>query len=113
MIRLYNPNVYFYDKHGGISYDGNNQSCADFGARNKLPCGGAWIIGDTFAFCIEYAADNYLSAFTRIREFNNKMQMWNELRRHLCSVERNMHTAKTYNDVAKDIGLVLTNKIKQ
>lgn len=106
-MRTSNPNPYFYDKKGGIYRDNNNnKKIADFGLRNKLPCGGAWIIGDKFAFLIEYATDNYLSPFTSVREFNNKMIKWNELRIHLCSVERNLHTTKNRDDVANDLGLL-------
>jgi len=106
IARVYNPNPYYYDKNGGIRYEGSNAALTELGARNRLPCGGHWIIGGDFAFCIEYGADSYSSPFTCVREFGARTtEKWAEMRVHLCEIERNWHTPKTRNEVAQDLGL--------
>lgn len=101
-----NPNPYYYDDAGGIRHSGDNDTFAQFGARNRLPCGGFWIIGKDFAFCLNFAADNYRSPFSLVREFGPKTtRLWPELRQHLCDVERNWHTLKSRDTVAAELGI--------
>lgn len=109
IMRTANPNTYYYDKKGGIEHSfwlsGSNPKLADIGKRNNLPCGGHWIIGDDFAFCIEYAADSW-NHMSVVREFGvDTTEKWHELRMHLCEVERNWHTLKTRKEVAAYLGI--------
>ena len=109
-MRMYNPNIYFYSNDGGREYifwdKGSNKKLAEFGYRNNLSCGGAWIIGKDFAFQINYAADSY-NHMSSVREFNaENTEKWHELRRYLCEVEWNLHSLKSRDNVANDLGLI-------
>lgn len=110
----YGPNVHYYDTEGGTVHEfwkeGSNPKLAAIGARNRLPCGGHWIIGagrEEFAFCIEYAADSY-DRMARVIECRpDNLQKWHELEVHLATMQVPLpwHTLKSRNEVAEMLGL--------
>ena len=103
----YNPNIYYYDKRGGKVhlFREGNRKLADLGKRLHMPCGGQWILGKGFAFCIEFAANTY-DYLQRVIECGPlNIKKWNELELHLCQVESCLHTLKSRNACAKMLGL--------
>ena len=46
------PNGYYYCKNPKqhIVEEDSNEKLATFGIRNKLSCGGVWILGESFGF---------------------------------------------------------------
>ncbi len=79
---------------------GSNLTLAEFGARNRLPCGGHWIIGDGFAFCIRYAAHSY-DGMASVEEVANDP----ERRLQLMENRYAWHTLKSRDAVAAQLGL--------
>ncbi len=51
----------------------DRKKLAEFGIRNKLSCGGTYIIGKGFVFEVSFSADSYESSFSDIREYNEEM----------------------------------------
>ncbi len=103
------PNGYYYKssiKHCFFGKD-SNMKLAQWGINNKLSCGGSWLLGKDFAFEICYAADSY-NHMAYVKEYNTKItKCWLELEIHLLKYRHTMHTTKTRNDVAINLGLNL------
>ena len=95
------PNPAYY---GGIEYQ-DNHTLAAFGESNNLPCGGFWIMGNDFAFCLDFGAGTY-EHFSHVSEFNHRnTPKWDELRIHLAITENIWNTTKNRNEVAANLGL--------
>jgi len=109
MERVHQPNPYYYDENSGIQHnffdENSNSKLAEFGIKNHLSCGGVWILGKNFAFCIEYAADSY-NHMAKVREFGKSItRKWYKLHEHLCSFEHTLHTLKSRDEIANNLGL--------
>ena len=114
MTFLGSPNIYYYLTDKEIKYHKMTPQGTKIGIENHLPCGGFWLIGNGFAFNLEFGAGDYEN-FAKIIEIRKdrmtNFDKWYEFNKHLLKMSvKCWHTTKGRNEVANDLGLERINK---